>query len=390
MTNALGAILAGLLLLVGILNDKGFFNSGNSDPAGRIPFFKQTAAEINAGKKQNKPEIKVNDLFSSLSGDLRAEERGTGKEEQAAEPKKTEESVHANKLPVEDEVKNEVSPTEKAALQTLKTVNYLPVRNWNVPFTEISAKSVLSTDDKAEKVFYQKNSSERLPIASLTKLTTALVVLDNYNLEEKIKISKTAVQVEGEMGGLVVGEILTVRNLLYVMLIESSNDAAFALAEKIGADKFVELMNKKAVALDLKNTHFANPAGFDEKNNYSTAFDLARLASAALNYSLIWEILQIKEIEIKSEADAANSNQQVFPHRLTNSNKLLGVVQGIVGGKTGYTELAGGCMILVVQFENFKVINIILGADGGAPFLDRFKETEKLINWLKEAYLWKL
>lgn len=388
MTNALGAILAGLLLLVGILNDKGFFSADNSGSA-RIPFFKQAAVKTDE-KKQNKPEIEVNNLFSSLSGGLRPEESGSGKEEQAAEPKKAEEGVQANKLPVENEAKNEVSPTEKAALQTLKTIDYLPVRNWNVPFAEISAKSVLSTDEKAEKVFYQKNSSERLPIASLTKLMTALIVLDNYNLEEKIKISKAAVQIEGEMGGLVVGETLTVRNLLYVMLIESSNDAAFAFAEKIGTDKFVELMNKKAAVLYLKNTHFANPAGFDEKNNYSTAFDLARLASAALNYPLVWEILRTKEIEVKSEAVPDNPNQPIFPHRLINSNKLLDVVPEIVGGKTGYTDLAGGCMILVAQLENFKVINIVLGADGGAPFLDRFKETEKLINWLKEAYLWKL
>ncbi|HCB36148.1 TPA: hypothetical protein DEP31_01585, partial [Candidatus Azambacteria bacterium] len=212
MTNALGAILAGLLLLVGILNDKGFFSADNSGSA-RIPFFKQAAVKTDE-KKQNKPEIEVNNLFSSLSGGLRPEESGSGKEEQAAEPKKAEEGVQANKLPVENEAKNEVSPTEKAALQTLKTINYLPVRNWNVPFAEISAKSVLSTDEKAEKVFYQKNSSERLPIASLTKLMTALIVLDNYNLEEKIKISKAAVQIEGEMGGLVVGETLTVHNLL--------------------------------------------------------------------------------------------------------------------------------------------------------------------------------
>lgn len=383
MSNIFGAILAGMLILIGLLNNKPFFNSPDNSGLATPTRIKIPAVSVRDNDKKELGNVK--NIFSSLgssSGDYYTPKQNN---------KKVDETPKI--LPIDNNQKTVEPETVKENKNDLEKVysEYLPVRNWNVSSVEIGADAVLSADENIEKIFYQKNISKRVPIASLTKLMTAIVVLDNYNLEEKIKISSAAVRTEGEMGGLIVGEEITVKNLLYVMLIESSNDAAFAFAEKTGVENFIGLMNKKSVELDLKNTYFANPAGLDNKNNYSTAFDLARITSAALRYPQIWEILRTQEINVKSEKDQTNSSSQIFSHRLINSNKLLSTLSGvtILGGKTGYTDLAGGCMILVVQFENFRVINIVLGADGGTPFLDRFKETEKLVNWLKIAYIWK-
>ena len=280
-----------------------------------------------------------------------------------------------------------------------------PVRKEEVPDLNISAKSAISVfvdSQGKESVLFQKNESEKLPIASLTKLMTALVALDIYELSDKVKISKEAIEQEGEEVGLKVGEILSVNELLHIMLIESSNDAAYALAtrapargedeplgsaptraparggERMREEGFVDLMNLEAehnVGLNPETTHFINSTGLDprdasQETNYSTARDLAKLAKYLLQYKP--EILKI----------LSQKENGTFHYHLENTNELLGEIEGIIGGKTGYTKRAGGCLLLILKGprKDTFLINVILGSK------DRFEEMKQLINWTKEAF----
>lgn len=252
---------------------------------------------------------------------------------------------------------------------------------------EIKARAVISVKIDVqgnEKILFEKNSQQLLPIASLSKLMTALVIFDldeTYNFSQLITITKEAVEQEGnsKYGDLKAGESLSVENLLYIMLIESSNDAAFALAEP---KEFVGLMNIYAKKLGLKNTYFVNPTGLDPDDlrnspNYSTIEDLVKLTKYIMgNYPQIFEITTNRSYEV------------LMPNGLThhfiseNTNKLLGEFANwrtkIIGGKTGWSLSASGCLLLVTKNpkNDSYFINIILGAK------DRFGEMKKLINAL--------
>jgi len=260
-----------------------------------------------------------------------------------------------------------------------------PLRDNTVADLEINAKAVISillNDHGGEKVLFEKNPEEALPIASLSKLTTVDVILKNYDLTKEIVITKEAVSQEENFGKLKVDDVLTVEQLLYPLLMESSNDAAFALANDYdGVDEkvFVEMMNEDARDLGLNNTHFVNSSGLDpsetepkEKINVSSARDLSQLTKYLLKTPLVWEILSTPKIILYGET-------------LVSTNKLLGVMPGIIGGKTGYTDTALGCFVLVTEAPNSKgqIINIILGTPN-----DRFGEMKKLINWTDQAYQW--
>lgn len=249
--------------------------------------------------------------------------------------------------------------------------NTLPKRNWLVPFLELEAQAALAIKTDGSRVYYNKNVEMQRSVASLTKLMTAIIVLENYNLDEVIKIPLSAVRREGAMGDLKPEELITVRSLLNTMLIDSSNDAAFALAKQ-KAD-FISLMNKKVKELSLANTHFSNPDGLDEPGNYSSALDIEKIFSYLINtYPEAFEILKTKNMVVYS-ADGKTE------HRLKNTNELLGKVDEVVAGKTGYTDEAGGSLILLTRNN---IITVVLGSS------DRFSESEKLIQWLKEAYIW--
>jgi D-alanyl-D-alanine carboxypeptidase len=269
-----------------------------------------------------------------------------------------------------------------------------PIINQEIPDLKISAKSAISVfvdSQGKDLILFQKNESEKLPIASLTKLMTALVVLDIHQLSDEVKISKEAVEQEGEEIELKVGEILSVRELLEIMLIASSNDAAYALAtpnverERMGEESFVDLMNLEAyynIGLKPENTHFINPTGLDPKDpfqdtNYSTVKDLVELVKYLIKYQP--EILGILS---QKESGTFNNTSSFL---LENTNKLLGEIEGIVGGKTGYTKRAGGCLVLILEGprKNSYFINVILSSE------DRFEEMKQLINWTKESFSWR-
>lgn len=266
--------------------------------------------------------------------------------------------------------------SQDAFLAASLNPNFIPIRNWSVEEPDIQTKTAAIFDPSGEKFLYQKNIKEKLPIASLTKIMTAIIAFENSKLDNIITISKKAVMTEGENGRLVIDEKLSVRDLLYIMLIESSNDAAVALAGSI--DGFVNLMNEKVKELGLKNTHFVDPTGIS-KWNYSTVADLVQLAKYSFfKQPLIWQILGIKEMEIYSQ-------DEKIGHHLTNTNELLGEIPQIIGGKTGFTEEAGGCMLTMIRLPDKPgeyLIIIILGAE------NRELETKKLIEWALKAYIW--
>jgi len=241
--------------------------------------------------------------------------------------------------------------------------------------------SVFIKDDK-EIVLSEKKADEVIAIASLTKLMTAIIVLENYNLDDLIQISASAIATYGDAGNLQIGEIMTIRDLLYITLIESSNDGAEALAEKMGVSTFVYKMNEKAASLGMNNTWFINPSGLDEGNlyNFSTVNDLKKMVVYILeNHSLIAEILSLPEKELTSHSGISRT--------IRNTNVLLEESDAYLWGKTGYTNRANGCLILILN--NFSinnnqgyVINIIAGAD------DKFGEARKLEQWLEESFIW--
>lgn len=251
---------------------------------------------------------------------------------------------------------------------------------------EIEARAAISVEvnKENEKILFEKNSQEPLAIASLTKLMTALVIFDldeTYDFSQLITITKEAVDQEGssKYGDLRAGESLSVETLIYIMLIESSNDAAFALTEPIGEKAFVELMNIYAEEIGLENTYFVNSIGLEPDNssepkNISTAKDFVKLTKYILeNYPQIFEITTYQSYE------ALKPDGTVHHFIAQNTNELLGEIPGIIGGKTGWGIEAGGCLLLVLEGSNSNTyfINIILGAK------DRFAEMRKLISAIK-------
>jgi len=272
---------------------------------------------------------------------------------------------------------------EQAAVEPVKlpiSGEVIPIRNWTIQEPEILAESAIVVNyGQRQAVLFEKNSDVVLPIASLSKLMTAIVVLENFSLEEIIEISKESVLTMGDKGSLIRGEELTVKDLLYIMLIESSNDAAMALAnDAFDYDSFLELMNLKAQELDMNSTSFLDPIGLNSKNK-STVLDLAELADYSLRFPVLWEILKTPQTTVYSVDNA-------FVHELINTNTLLDKFSFLLGGKTGYTGDANGCMLTVSNIkgslgDNYLII-IVLGSD------QREVDMENLLVWAKEAHIW--
>lgn len=265
-----------------------------------------------------------------------------------------------------------------------------PIRNREMPDLEIEAKSAISVlvnDEGKERTLFEKESRQRLPIASLTKLMTAWVVLEYYDISKEITISKLAANQYGDIRKLEEGRTFTTEYLLYPLLMESSNGAAFALAndyEGMTERDFVELMNLEAKKIGLNDTFFDNPTGLDpgdprKEMNYSTTRDLVKFAKKLLEKPLIWEILSILKYS-EYGPELVNTNRFLLNNSTDWQDK-------IIGGKTGYTDKAGGCLLLVVKTPKNQgfLINIILGAKGPE---NRFEEMKKLVDWLKLAYKW--
>lgn len=245
------------------------------------------------------------------------------------------------------------------------------------PGYEITAQGVIVHDLDSGVTLYGRNTQELLAPASTTKIMTALIAIEHYDLDEVVTVKTVANS--GAVMGLVPGEQITVENLLYGALIQSGNDAAWALAEHFdgGVEKFVEAMNEKAAALHLTHTHFTNPVGYDDPNHKMSASDLARLSAYALTDKTIAKIVAIPQITI---SDVTHTRF----HPLTNVNALLGKIPGVAGIKTGWTEEAGENLVTLVTRDNRRIIMVVLKS------LNRFGDTEQLINWVFSNYEWRV
>ncbi|MCX6724426.1 MAG: serine hydrolase [Candidatus Staskawiczbacteria bacterium] len=233
---------------------------------------------------------------------------------------------------------------------------------------EIRAKAAISVESNSygeKKIIFEKDSDARLPIASLTKLMTAVIVLDNYDLSDTITVNEVADSQESVRQDVKLGDTMPVESFLDIMLVGSSNKSAYALSEKIGEQKFIGLMNQKAKDMGLDNTFFADSTGLSSRN-VSTARDLIKLAEHILReYPKIANISKVKDFYVPNFGKVENTDQ------------LLSEMPEAICSKTGFTDAAKGCLLLVVDSpkNNGYLINVILGSD------DRFAEMKKLINF---------
>jgi len=236
------------------------------------------------------------------------------------------------------------------------------------------------------KILFQQSSQNPQPIASITKLMTTLISLENYPLYSEVSIIPNILNTEGDIANFLKGEVFLMQDLLYSALIESSNDAALALAEVMGEELFVQAMNQRAAELHLESTSFVNPSGLDlenpkEPSNYSSAQDIAQLTIYLLdNHPEVFDILSQQAFNLRT-------TDNTFHHTMENTNILLShpdFKEKTVGGKTGWTPLAKGSLLHVLKSPKEKgyIITVVLGSE------DRFGETKSLIDWIHQSYIW--
>ncbi len=275
-------------------------------------------------------------------------------------------------------INSEIVLPEKNVKEVENAIGYpaLPVLNQSVSFPVLSAQAALVVDLDSGISLYEKDPDKTLLPASTTKIMTALVAMDNYSEDQVLGVADE--KIEGQKMGLKKGEQITVRDLLYGLLVYSANDAAEVLAKSFngGRDAFIAAMNEKAEELSLTNTKFTNPSGLDGENHVSTARDLIRISEVAMKNPEFAKIVGTKTMVVRS-IDGKIS------HYLTNINELLGKIPGVLGVKTGWTENARENLVTYVNRDNHKIMIAVLGSQ------DRFGETKELIDWVYTNYSWQ-
>jgi serine-type D-Ala-D-Ala carboxypeptidase (penicillin-binding protein 5/6) len=272
-----------------------------------------------------------------------------------------------------------VKPVEDFDMADLLSVSSIPTKIDMASQPVPDAKAALLMDMGTGMVLYQKNAYARLPMASLTKIMTAIIILENHSLDE-------IVTVKDDFNGTDLGvkmwlrqyEKMTVENLLISLLVPSAGDAAMALAEyhSGSVEKFVKAMNEKAKMLNLRDTHFVNPVGLDDPDHYSSAYDLALLTKFALRNKDFRRIVQIPGATVTS-VDGKTS------HSFEGTNYLLDSYLDIRGVKTGTTDAAGESLInLARNSDGAEVIVVLLNSP------DRFQESKRLLDWSFRNFKW--
>ncbi len=222
---------------------------------------------------------------------------------------------------------------------------------------DISAESAVLIEADSGEVIYEKNADVRMPMASTTKIMTALVAIENGNLDDTVTITDKMIGAEGSSIYLKSGEKLTLEQLLYALMLASANDSAEAIAVHVAGsvEEFAVLMNKKAKELDLENTNFTNPHGLDDELHYTTARELSQLTAHALQNQ--------KFAEIVSTYNYTIPETELNPARyLTNHNKLLKLYDGSIGVKTGFTKRCGRCLVSAAERDGVKLVAVTLSA----------------------------
>ncbi|NLN65303.1 MAG: D-alanyl-D-alanine carboxypeptidase [Clostridiaceae bacterium] len=217
---------------------------------------------------------------------------------------------------------------------------------------EINARSAIVMDFDSGRVLYEKNAWIKRPMASTTKVMTAIVALENGNMDDIVTVSKKAASIHGSVIHLTAGEKLSFRELMYGLMMRSGNDAAIAIAEHVGGsvEGFVAMMNEKAKSIGALNTNFTTPHGLDEVGHHSTAYDMALITRYALQNPIINEIVK-------------TTYAQVGKRSMVNTNEMLSGYAGADGVKTGYTGKAGRCLITSATREGRRYISVVLFCD---------------------------
>lgn len=243
---------------------------------------------------------------------------------------------------------------------------------------DINAESALLIDNKTNKVLYSKDMNRKMFPASTTKILTAILVLENHSLDEKVTASYNAVMTIPSgysTASIQIDEVLTVEQLLELLLVHSANDAANVLAEYTGGsiDSFVAMMNTKINELGLSDTHFTNPYGLQDNNHYTTAHDLAIIMQYCLKND------DFRKIAGQASCAIPSTNKSE-PRKYSSTNELLiagnsNYYPNLIAGKTGYTSEAGECLVSAVYNDNLELVGVILNSN------NRFKDTRSLYNY---------
>lgn len=241
----------------------------------------------------------------------------------------------------------------------------------NEKIFRVNAHNALALDRSTREVLFEQNGYAIVPMASTTKILTALITIERGDLDKSFTISKKASSIRGSKVGYKTGEEITIRELLYGLLYKSGNDAAIALAEGIGGsiEGFAEIMNHYGTSLGLLDSHFQSPHGLDSPQHYSSAYDLALLTAKGMEYDEFREVVGTKEI--KKEV-------YKFTRDYNNINKILWKIEGANGVKTGYTGQAGKCLVSSINHNGKDIIIVVLNCPG------RWDETEKIYKHIQD------
>lgn len=272
--------------------------------------------------------------------------------------------VFADDADEEELLENEV---KEISVETIAEEQKEPVLN---------ARAAVIYDRKTKEIIWGKNENEKKAMASTTKIMTAIVVLEKGNLSDVVTISKKAANTGGSRLKINTNDKISVLDLLYGLMLRSGNDAAVALAEYVGGsiEGFAKLMNKKAIEIGLKNTHFVTPHGLDNIEHYTTAYELAVLTDYAMQNEKFSKIVNTKNTTISINGVARN---------IYNTNELLGTLNGVNGVKTGFTNNAGRCLVTSCTRKGNQIITVVLGCDTKKY---RTSDSIKLIEYAFKNY----
>lgn len=265
------------------------------------------------------------------------------------------------------------------------TNNYIYASNKSDENIDISAESAILIDSSTKKVLYSKNSNKKMYPASTTKILTAIITIENCGLTDLVTVQNSAISAVPSgysTANLVANEQLTIKDLLTVLLVPSANDVANVIAEHISGSfqDFAELMNKKASELGCQNSHFTNPSGMHNDNHYTTAEDMAKIATYCMKNQTFRELVSLKKCKISSTNKSgvrtySNTNELINP-----SSKYY--LENCIGIKTGYTSEAKNCLISACNKDNLELICVVLGSsDEGNNKITRFTDSKKLYNF---------
>jgi D-alanyl-D-alanine carboxypeptidase (penicillin-binding protein 5/6) len=266
-------------------------------------------------------------------------------------------------------------PASAAAIPELSAYTITPAfaAGATTPPNFVATAAIL-VDATTGKVLYEKNADQRLPMASTTKIMTAILVLETLDLDQKVVVPKDATGIPGSIAGLMWGEVLTVEQLMYALLIPSGNDAALTLAEKSAGSvqAFVNKMNGKAEEMGLTNTHFGNPNGLHLENHYSSARDLATMAEYAMQNPVFRRIVDTPEYELPYPGEDQGIREW------KSGNVLLNELPWVNGIKTGSTPYAGYCMVVSASRDGVSLIGVLLNDPDDDT---RWVETKALLDY---------